>query len=69
MLCRFLCVNKLFSLCLRQRAAAGGEHAREASVHGAFPAPLLLLQDPRPQTRLHRSPRALETFTHSHHGR
>lgn len=52
-----------------QRAAAGRVHAKEAPVQGALPAPLLLLQDPRPQTRLHCSLRPLPPLTDAHHCR
>lgn len=49
-----------------QRAAVGGVHAREAPVHGALPPPLLLLSDPRSQTRLRQPPPPLP---HTHHRR
>lgn len=52
---------------LFQRPAAIGAPAREASVHGALPAPLLLLQDPRPQTRPNRSLWARPTLADTHH--
>lgn len=52
-----------------QRAAAGRVHAKEAPVQGALPAPLLLLQDPRPQTRLHCSLRPLPPLADAHHCR
>lgn len=52
-----------------QRAADGRVHAKEAPVQGALPAPLLLLQDPRPQTRLHCSLRPLPPLADAHHCR
>lgn len=51
----------------RQGAAPRGVHAREAHVHGAVPAPLLVLQDPRPQTRLRRPLRQRPPIAHAHH--
>lgn len=51
----------------RQLPAAGGAHAGEAAVHGALPAPLLLLQDPGAQTRPHRPLRPTPPLAHPHH--
>lgn len=56
-----------YKLCLRQQPATSRVHARKASVHGALPAPLLLLQDPWAQTRLHRPLWPLPTLTDTHH--
>lgn len=36
-------------------------------MHGALPAPLFLLQDPRAQTRLHRPLRPRPAFANAHH--
>lgn len=55
------------SLCSCQWPAASRVHARKASVHGALPAPLLLLQDPRAQTRLRRPLRQRPTLADAHH--
>lgn len=37
-------------------------------MHGALPAPLLLLQDPRPKTRLRRPLRQRPPLADAHHG-
>lgn len=55
-----------YSLSTSQWPPPSGLHEREAPVHGAVPAPLLLLQDPGAQTRLPSTLRPL-TRPNAHH--
>lgn len=55
-----------YSLSTSQWPPPSGLHEREAPVHGAVPAPLLLLQDPGAQTRLPSPLRPL-TRPNAHH--